>query len=277
MNTKDQVKSAIDALSLANKVIFVHASMRSLGQLEGGASTLLNMLLAQGCTVIVPSFNYDTLCYPPQDDNYQQNGHRGEWQFDNIRPFDRNDNRIEVSMGKFAATVVSHQERFRTDHPIGSFAGVGPKAEAVLSHQSDIDVYGHYQYCTNATDAIVLSVGVTLNSITPIHFAEQISGRQLFRRWARTQARGDVEVCVGSCSEGFHQLEKTLQPIATSIDVGLGQWTSYPLAALIQESARAISVNPTITQCAPECPRCQDMAAGGLISTVQGKQPDLFQ
>ncbi|WP_035024212.1 AAC(3) family N-acetyltransferase [Enterovibrio calviensis] len=267
MKTKDQVKSAIDALSLANKIVFVHASMRSLGQFEGGADTLLSMLLAEGCTVIVPAFNYYTLCHPPKNNNYQQNGHRGEWQFDDIVPFDGNDNRIEVSMGKFAAAVVTHDVRFRTDHPIGSFAGVGPKAEAVLSHQNDIDVYGHYQYCLNATDAIVLSVGVTLNSITPIHFAEQLAGRELFRRWARTTSRGDVEVCVGSCSEGFHQLEDVLNPISTRIDVGLGKWTSYPLKALIQESARAITANPTITQCTTECPRCQDMTAGGLIRT----------
>ncbi|WP_407333357.1 AAC(3) family N-acetyltransferase [Enterovibrio sp. 27052020O] len=271
--TPSEIEAALHTLSLRNKVLFVHASMRSLGKLDGGAAALLDILLEAGCTVIVPAFNYDTLCLPPSDYHYTQNGHRGEWQFENIFPFDANANVIEPSMGAFAAAVVNHPNRVRTEHPISSFAGVGPKAAAVLAHQTDIDVYAHYN-CEDASEAIVLAIGVMLNSITPIHFAEQLAGRELFRRWARTASRGDVEVCIGSCSEGFHQLEDTLRHVGTTANVGLAAWTAYPLASLVTACQHAIVINPTITQCSIDCPRCQDMVNGGLATSEELSLPE---
>ncbi|WP_394209319.1 AAC(3) family N-acetyltransferase [Enterovibrio calviensis] len=263
-NTFFEVKSAIQTLSLNNKVLFVHASIRSLGKLDGGAMALLNAFLDAGCTVIVPAFNYDTLCLPPKGVDYQQNGHRGQWHFEPTEPFDVSSNHIEPSMGAFAAAVVNHPKRLRTDHPINSFAGVGPKAGAILAQQTDADVYGHYQG-SEVKDAIVLSIGVTPKSLTPIHCAEQQAGRRLFRRWALTASRGEVEVCIGSCSNGFNQLEDALQPAATKIKVGLSDWTSYSLESLLENCTRAIIENPSITQCDIDCPRCQDMVSGGLI------------
>lgn len=113
----------------------------------------------------------------------------------------------------------------------------------------------------------MLSIGVTLTSITPIHYAEELAGRSLLRRWANTADKECVEVCVGSCSNGFENLAKVLAPISASKNVLGSIWTAYPLEALLEESTLAILSTPEITHCNDEnCARCEDMTKGGLIA-----------
>ncbi|CZF85603.1 AAC(3) family N-acetyltransferase [Grimontia marina] len=263
MNTADNdIKSAIETLKLTDKVIFAHCAMRSFGRLEGGANRLLELFLSAGCTVVVPTFTYFPMCHSPEGIEYAQNGYRGELEID-PSPYDADANDIEPSMGAFAKAVLNHPNRIRTEHPMNSYSAVGPLAEAVLATQDDFNVYGVYQ-STEAQNAVVLSMGVTPNSITPIHYAEQLAGKSLFRRWALTAHRGVVETCVGSCSEGFIHLQPYLSTIQSEKRVGESIWTAYPLEALLEVCAQAFRTNPSITRCSDYCPRCEDMALGGV-------------
>ncbi|PMN72140.1 AAC(3) family N-acetyltransferase [Enterovibrio norvegicus] len=263
--TRSDVQDAIKALALENKVLFVHSSVRSFGHLDGGPDTLIDALLEAGCTVVVPTFNYDTLCLPPNGDPYRQNGYRGELHLEETVIFCGDKNRLEPSMGAISKALLHRPDRIRSTHPICSYAAVGPHAEAILSKQTNDDIYGLYA-CDEANDAIVVSMGVPLTTITPIHFAEQLAGRNLLRRWAKTYTRGIVETSVGSCSEGFNKFAPLLTEISQQAKAGQSTWTAYPLHTLVQTCAHAIKTTPTITHCGDEkCYRCADMEKGGLL------------
>ena len=51
-------------LRLANAAVIVHSSLKSFGQVEGGAATVVNALVAAFDTVIVPTFTYKTMIIP---------------------------------------------------------------------------------------------------------------------------------------------------------------------------------------------------------------------
>lgn len=265
--TQSDVQHAIETLALKNKVLFVHSSIRSFGHLDGGPNTLIDALLEAGCTLVVPTFNYDTLCLPPNGDPYRQNGYRGELHLGETVTFCGNENRLEPSMGAISKALLHRPDRIRSTHPICSYAALGPHAEAILSQQTNDDIYGLYA-CDEARDALVISMGVPLTTLTPIHYAEQLSGRNLLRRWAKTYTRGIVETSVGSCSEGFHQFAPLLTEISQQTQAGQSTWTAYPLQTLVQTCANAIKTSPTITHCGDRaCQRCADMVKGGLVKT----------
>ena len=51
-------------LRLANAPVIVHSSLKSLGQVEGGAATVVNALVGAFETVVVPTFTYKTMIVP---------------------------------------------------------------------------------------------------------------------------------------------------------------------------------------------------------------------
>ncbi len=268
ITTRQDIEQAIAALSLAGKTLFIHSAIKSFGQLEGGPDTLLDPLIAAGCTVIMPSFTYDPLCPPPADAPVMADtaygGHRGEWHLPPTRAYDYRANEIEPSMGAIPRALLNKPERVRSQHPINSFVGIGPLAESILAQQTLQHVYGLYD---NQPQAWVLTMGVSLTSVTPIHYGEQQTGRKLFQRWAQqvNPSTGEVEtvlVAIGSCSNGFDNLQPFVQPIARELKVGASDWTLYPLQPLIARCKRAIQQQQDITHCSDvACLRCQDAIA----------------
>jgi aminoglycoside N3'-acetyltransferase len=86
-------------------------------------------------------------------------------------------------MGIIAATVVAWPHRARGNHPLCSFAAVGPLAEDITACQSPLDVYAPLEALTQRNGAVLLA-GVGIEKMTLLHLAEKAAGRTLFRRWA---------------------------------------------------------------------------------------------
>ena len=59
------LRRAVRALGLAGRPVCVHASLRSFGWVEGGARTVVDAFLAEGCTVLVPAFASAFRAPPP--------------------------------------------------------------------------------------------------------------------------------------------------------------------------------------------------------------------
>jgi aminoglycoside N3'-acetyltransferase len=59
------IRRAIHDLGLAGQPLCVHSSLHSFGHVDGGAATILDGLLAEGCTVLVPAFSYEFALPPP--------------------------------------------------------------------------------------------------------------------------------------------------------------------------------------------------------------------
>ena len=156
-------------------------------------------------------------------------------------------------------------ERARGDHPLCSFAAVGPGASRVFAGQTASDVYAPLRALAESDGYLVL-LGVGLTSATLLHLAEECAGRTLFRRWARGPDGETRMVPVGGCSDGFDAFAPLLAPVKRETRVGASAWIAYPAAEMLSIAIRAIQRTPALTHCPdPACVRCSDAVAGGPL------------
>jgi aminoglycoside 3-N-acetyltransferase len=272
--TRNDIRQAIHTLGLSNQSVCVHSSLRSFGTVEGGVDIILDGLLAEGCTVLVPTFSYRSFVVaPPGDPDLRpaRNGLDPEhiWQQDTTeqRIYTPASREINKSMGALPAAVIARPQRVRGNHPLNSFAAIGPLAEQLIVGQQPLQVYKPLDVLIVLRGSIIL-MGVGLERMTFLHFAEQEAGRTLFRRWANNSDGTPIMVEVGSCSEGFGNFTPILAPFKREIQVGQSLWQVFPARETLEAAANAIRANPLITHCAdPSCSRCNDAVQGGPLLT----------
>lgn len=231
---------------------------------------MLRGFLAEGCTVLVPTFSDGFAIPPPPDMRPKRNG----WDYEAYpgptegvgRVYYPHTNEVtEESMGAIAATVLAQPARVRGQHPLCSFAAIGAQAEALISGQAVTDVNAPLRALGEAGGWVVL-MGVGLERMTLVHLAEELAGRKLFIRWANGPNRVPARVTMGGCSDGFSQLEPALSPLVRTQRVGESVWQAYPASETLEAAAEAIRRHPAITQCGnPTCERCRDAIQGGPI------------
>ena len=249
----------------------VHSSLRSFGRVDGGAQAVVRAFLAEGCTLLVPTFSSAFEIEPPAHMRFERNG----WDYE--RPHATTRERTEEiyttdsteidrgDMGAIPAAVVSWPGRARGGHPTDSFAAVGASASELVSGQSASDVYAPLASLARA-GGYVLLMGVGLERMTLLHLAEKEAGRVLFRRWAKDERGRPSVVEAGGCSEGFGRLEPYLSPITRTAVVGQSTWRLLPADDTVARAAAAIRAEPSITHCGVEdCERCNDAVAGGPV------------
>ncbi len=276
VTTKD-IRLAVRKLDLSSQALCIHASLRSFGPVEGGASTIIRGLREEDCTVLVPASAWSYFAIKPKPHQLleRNGGSPKAWQayFDSQpdplpgtkRIYSPNIKEIDKGMGAIPAAVVANPKRVRGDHPLFSFAALGPLAETLIRPQSPLNVFGPFKELVNHDGAIVL-MGVGLTTATFLHFAEEVAGRVLFRRWANGKDGQPVEVAVGGCSDGFEKFSAHLADVETSYRVGDCTWRVYPARQLLARAVAIIQANPQITHCENEaCERCQDAVLGGPI------------
>jgi aminoglycoside N3'-acetyltransferase len=263
--TYAQLVEAIRAGGLENGVVCLHSSLKSFGFLEGGPDALLRAFIDCGCTLLVPAFTYE--CEVPPVRDIPQNGFGDDDDFDPPVPYDPTGAMIARDMGAIPARLLQIGGRVRGNHPLNSFAALGPLADELIAAQGPLNVYGPYKTAyASPVPAYVVLAGVDLTSATPVHFAEERAGRRLFRRWAMHIKYGIQEVEVGSCSDGFNNLADAVAQIETRVRAGQSEWRIFPLRAFIDALAASIAKTPSITHCADaNCARCRDFVRGGPI------------
>jgi aminoglycoside 3-N-acetyltransferase len=263
---RQDILEAIRRHGLAGSVICLHSSLKSFGLLEGGPDTLIRAFVDSGCTLVVPTFTYECEVTPPADRIIPQNGRSKTDRYEEAIPFRQESGMISSDMGKIPARLLELDGHMRSDHPLNSFAAIGPLAREILAAQDLLDVYGPYERVDALPKAFVVLAGVGLTSTTPVHYAEKRAGHRMFHRWAKTADGSVVEVEVGSCSDGFDCLDLVVQAVGTTTQVGPSTWRIYPFHAFVETLARAIREDPSLTHCAnPDCARCNDAVQGGPI------------
>src|SRR5690348_13603716 len=70
----EEIRRAVRAIDAAGRHLSVHASLRSFGQVHGGARTVVDGLLAERCTVLVPSFSGEYAVVPLPHQRPARNG-----------------------------------------------------------------------------------------------------------------------------------------------------------------------------------------------------------
>jgi aminoglycoside N3'-acetyltransferase len=263
-----QILEAVEQAGLANRVVCLHSSLKSFGQVNGGAVAVIDAFLEAGCTLIVPTFTYASQVPPPSGWSLEQNGEIPN-RFINreeTEAFDRNGNQIVRDMGAIPARILLHPERVRGRHPTDSFTGLGPLAAGLIADQSPLNVYGPFKRIYAGPSARLVMAGVGLTAATAVHFAEEISGRRLFRRWGRLAGGMEIEVEEGGCSEGFENLTPAVASLEQRSVVGESPWRIYPFKEFIDALVPVLRANPSITHCSdPDCVRCNDAVKGGPL------------
>lgn len=224
---------------------------------------LLNSLLGLGCTVLVPTFTYD-LEQPAPPDAPANNG----WDYDawQVQAHDKRWepalNQLSLAdMGALPAAVLARPGRVRGDHPLNSFAAIGPHAE-IAAAQSARSVYAPLESVVTMGGKVIL-VGTSLTSTTMIHLAESRAGRTLFLRWAHNSDGTRVACDTGSCSVAFDNFLDVVS-MEADIMVGGSRWRILDAQHLLAEATEAILRDRAITSCGRAgCLRCRDALAGG--------------
>jgi aminoglycoside 3-N-acetyltransferase len=265
------LRAGIRGLGLSGRPVCVHASLRSFGigvRVEAGE--LVRAFLDEGCTLMVPTFSDGFAVWPPEDQRPPRNG----TDYGRPRTPQPGEGRIytpdaaEVTvaeMGVLSATVASWPGRRRGEHPLNSFAAIGPLADALIASQRPLDVFAPFR-ALGERGGQALLIGVGLTNMTLLHHAEELAGRQLFRRWANGRDGRPMQAQTGGCSGGFDAFEPHVGQHARETSVGASPWRVFPAAATLAAAAAAIRAQPRITVCAnPRCERCRDAVLGGPI------------
>ena len=261
-------------MGLHGQVVCLHSSLRSFGHVEGGATTLIQSFLDEGCTLLVPTFSSAFEIAPPQHLQFRRNGwdYNAAIQQNNAPAKIYNPAVLDIdrSMGVVPATTLSWPGAVRGNHPLDSFTAIGAHAGKLVANQSPSDVYAPLEVLSKMNGFVVL-IGVGLERMTLLHLAEKQAGRTLFRRWANN-AHGDaIAVEVGSCSEGFGKLEPHLPRLMRVTCVGTSRWIVIRADQALACASAAIRDNPELTHCTVEtCNRCEDAVKGGPILPSQG-------
>jgi aminoglycoside 3-N-acetyltransferase len=266
---QSDIQQELRVLGIDGRPVCLHSSLRSLGFIEGGAEAVVRAFLDEGCTLLVPSFSWSFAVPPPPHLQFERNG----WHYDSVSDagsvagpvYTLASVEIAREMGAIPAAVVNRSDRVRGDHPLNSFAAVGPLADDIVSGQAPLNVYAPLSSLAEM-DGFVLLMGVGLEKMTLLHLAEKTAGRNLFRRWANVSPGHAIAVEAGGCSDGFGKLGPALRPVMRTIDAGQGEWTLLPARQTLSAAADAIRREPEITHCSnPNCERCNDALIGGPL------------
>lgn len=267
---REEIRAGIRELGLSERPVCVHSSLRSFGTVEGGAETVVEAFVDEGCTLLVPTFAAKVFAIaPPEGMRPERNGldyERAVASPGAARVFTPASNDLSASMGAIPAAVLARPDRVRGDHPLCSFAAVGPDAGSLVGGQRALDVHAPLRLL-GARNGVALLIGVGLECLTLLHLAEEKAGRTLFRRWANAPDGRPMEVEIGGCSDGFARFEPLLGPLGREVRVGESRWRALPARAAVEAAAAAIRADPGITHCGSADCRCNDAVAGGPVST----------
>ena len=271
--TAGDIQNGLRSLGLRGQCLCIHSSLHSFGWVEGGAHSVVDAILAEGCTLLVPTFTEFQVSPPPH-----LRPARNGWNYAHVSV--EADTHIvyshemaevaEEDMGAIPAAVCRMPQRVRGNHPLCSFAAVGPQAEELIKGQIPLDVNAPLRKLAEMGGFVVL-MGVGLEAMTLLHLAEQRAGRVLFRWWANGPAGQVVEVETGGCSAGFPRLENFLSPLMRQAQVGDSRWQVFPALDTLAAASEAIRRNPVITHCGKMYCRCDDAVQGGPIVTEAGR------
>ena len=267
MTELSDLKAALTDNNLSGKAICVHSSIKSFGGIKNGPQTIIDAFLGENCTLLVPSFSWNYHVPPEQNQKPGQNGWDYTYTLDNYsnKVYSADSLDVDKDMGILPKTVVNMQGRARGNHPLMSFSAIGEFADSLIKGQEPLNVYYPLEKLVNI-DGYIILMGVGYESLTLIHLAEKLAGRNPFRRWARNAGGETVMAETGGCSDGFSKFDECFKNIVKETIVGKSVWKILKAREAVLIAADIIKRYPEITKCDDEnCQRCNDAIKGGPI------------
>ena len=139
-----------------------------------------------------------------------------------------------------------------------------------MEGQTAVDIFAPFRRLAEFDGAVVM-MGVGLDSLTLLHHAEEVTGRNLFMRWANGPDGSPIGILGGGCSRGFPNLEPALNHLIRRTQVGESRWMILPAGEAIATASRLIWEQPSTTHCGKsaahcgksDCLECNDAILGG--------------
>ena len=254
-----RLKTGLAKLGLSKNLVIAHASLKAFGPIEGGADTMLSALLDSVRGIIMPTFTYKTMLNPEIGPPRNGMTYGSEADLNKMAESFYPDMPADKTMGILPEVLRKHPQAKRSLHPIQSFAGIG--ADAILNTQT---IYNSLAPIGNLADSDgwVLLLGVDHRVNTSIHYAEKLSGRTQFVRWALTP-KGVVE-CPGfpGCSAGFQAIAPDIDKFTRKVQIGDAVVQAVPLKMLFRVVITRIKNDPLALLCQQQgCERCNQIRA----------------
>ena len=254
MLTYEKLKEAFDSLRLQDAPVIAHASLKSFGEVDGGAWTLLRAVLDSVGALMMPTFTYKTMITPNVGPPNNGITYGAEQDLNLMaEPFTPN-MPCDKLMGIVPETLRNLPNAKRTSHPIQSFAGI--RAEKFLAVQTIQNPLASIAALAEA-DGWVLLLGVDHTVDTSIHYGEKLAGRKQFLRWALMPNR--IVECPGfpGDSAGFNAIAPVLVNDTRAIQIGNTVVQAVPLKVLFFKVINSIKENPLALLCQQDdCERC---------------------
>src|SRR2546426_9622156 len=267
--SREALDEGLRRLGLSGKSVAVHSSLRSFGDVEGGAKTVIRALQDVCATVLMPGFQCAAKIPPPPEKRYRQNGCDYAVPFDlqtRPRPFDVQATPLHPKMGVVCHTFAQCPGVLRSYHPWHSWLGTGEHAAAWLADHPWETTNRPLESLARA-GGILLLLGVSLCSSTAVHVAEERAGRRPFIRWAMDRSGAVREVQTCGCAKGFESLRPHCHHLFRIERIGDCLAQTAPVQQLIDCLAPIIREQPELTRCSHECLRCHDAIQCGPLPT----------
>lgn len=170
--TRHSIARDLRGLGLAtDAVLMVHASMRKIGPVIGGADAVLDAIgdvIGPGGTLVMPLGS------------------------DADEPFDPIHSRAEADIGVLAEVFRRRPTTTVNDHPAARFGASGPKATEILEPIPLHDYYGPGSPLARfAAIGQVLRLGANRDTVTVTHYAEYLAAVPVKRRVRRHYRRAN--------------------------------------------------------------------------------------
>jgi aminoglycoside 3-N-acetyltransferase len=262
-----EIVRGLGSLRLDPPLVAAHCSLRSFGQVAGGAPAVIAALQGSFETVMIPGFQYAASVPPPMPHPPQRNGCDYRVHFDWVnppKPYRVAEVPIRPSIGLVGRAFAEQPGVHRSVHPWHSWSAWGRHAEELVRDHTWTAANLPLERLAALGGWVVL-IGATLASCTAIHSAEERAGRAAFIRWAMDDTGAIREVRANSCGKGFVRLAPLCEAWFRTARIGEAQVMAAPLTKLIEQLAPVIRARPDCTICSPACLRCNDSAAGGPV------------
>ncbi len=258
--TLTELKTGLAKLGLNKNLVIAHASLKSFGLIEGGADSMLEAALASTRGIIMPTFTYKTMLNPEVGPPRNGINYGSESDLNKMAEAFQRDMPADKMMGVLPETLRKHPKAKRSAHPIQSFAGIG--ADAIINSQTIFDPFAPIRALAES-DGWTLLLGVDHTVNTSIHYAEKISGRLQFIRWALLPDRV-VECCnFPGDSEGFNAIAPLVEKYTRRVNIGDALVQAVHLNSLIRVAVDLLSQNPLALLCSrKDCERCNAVRMG---------------
>ena len=262
--TYDAITEGLQALGLdAASTVIVHSSLRTFGHVEGGALTVCRALIDICGTVLVPAGSWALTGIPAPPGLVRPHNAAAmaaSWDvFDaavaHAHPYTP-DLPVDRELGRIPETMRQAFSHRRSIHPLLSYIAVGKHADRLVRAQRLDWPLGPIE-ALEELGGDVLLLGVTHESNTTIHLAEQRLGRSRFFRYAKLDHQVWIEVPnIPGQSHRFDDIEPEVAHMTREVMIGTCRARRLAVVDVLAAAERLIVADPAALLCDDPADRC---------------------